>query len=100
MTCEPRLMRALSDVEHGQGVCFVAKVPRPAPQERIERTCVWLDRIQDPGNLGTILRTAAAAGIADAYLAEGCASAWSQKVLRSAQEDGRGSGGERGCQYV
>jgi len=85
MTCEPRLIHALSDVEHGQGVFFIVGIPQPEPPAAIERTCIWLDRVQDPGNLGTILRTAVAAGIRDAYLSAGCVQAWSQKVLRSAQ---------------
>ncbi len=42
-----------------------------------------LDRVQDPGNLGGLLRTAAAAGIKRALLSAGCASAWSPKVLRA-----------------
>ncbi len=85
LSCEPRLIKALSQVEHGQGVCFVVAVPVPALPERIGNTSLWLDRIQDPGNVGTLLRTAAAAGITQAYLSAGCASAWSAKVLRSAQ---------------
>jgi TrmH family RNA methyltransferase len=85
LACEPALMRALSQVEHGQGVCFVVAAPRPAIPARITQSCLWLDRIQDPGNLGTLLRTAAAAGIGQAYLSAGCVSAWSPKVLRSAQ---------------
>lgn len=85
LSCEPRLMKALSQVEHGQGVCFVVSVPTPPVPARIDHSCVWLDRVQDPGNVGTLLRTAAAAGIKHAYLSQGCASAWSPKVLRSAQ---------------
>jgi TrmH family RNA methyltransferase len=85
LACEPRLIKALSQVEHGQGVCFVVAAPIPALPARIDRSCLWLDRIQDPGNVGTLLRTAAAAGIDRAYLSAGCASAWSAKVLRSAQ---------------
>lgn len=37
--------------------------------------CVLLDSVQDPGNLGTILRTAAAVGIPDVLLTPGCAQA-------------------------
>ncbi|NYT60954.1 RNA methyltransferase [Alcaligenaceae bacterium] len=85
MSFEPALMQRLSQVEHGQGVCFVVQVPAPLLPARIEHNCIWLDRVQDPGNVGTLLRTAAAAGIKHAYLSSGCASAWSPKVLRSAQ---------------
>ena len=82
---EPRLLRSLESVDAGQGVLFAVDPPRPALPARLDRACVWLDRIQDPGNLGTLLRTAAAAGISQAYLSPGCAGAWSPKVLRGAQ---------------
>lgn len=85
LSCDPRLAKGLSQVEHGQGVYFVVPVPSPSLPARIDRNCLWLDRIQDPGNVGTLLRTAAAAGMNQAYLSEGCAAAWSPKVLRSAQ---------------
>jgi TrmH family RNA methyltransferase len=43
-----------------------------------------LEDIQDPGNLGSILRTAAAAGCDAAFISTGCADVWSPKVLRAA----------------
>ena len=48
-------------------------------------TCLLLEGIQDPGNLGSILRTAAAAGVRQVFLAPGCVFAWSPKVLRAGQ---------------
>jgi TrmH family RNA methyltransferase len=84
-TCEPALMRALSPVGQDQGVCFLVDVPEPPRPRRIGENSLWLDRVQDPGNVGTLLRTAAAAGVRHAYLSPGCAAAWSAKVLRSAQ---------------
>jgi len=45
---------------------------------------VFLEGIQDPGNVGAILRSAAAFGISDAVLDAHCADAWSPKVLRAA----------------
>ncbi len=41
--------------------------------------------MQDPGNVGSILRTAAAAGVAQVFLSPRCAFAWSPKVLRAGQ---------------
>lgn len=79
------LMRQLSQVEHGQGVGLVVTAPCSVLAQQIDHDCVYLDRVQDPGNVGTLLRTMAAAGVQHAYLSPGCAWAWSQKVLRSAQ---------------
>jgi len=79
------LAAVLSQVEHGPAVFFIVEAPAPEPPARIAAGCLWLDRVQDPGNLGTLLRTAAAAGLRQAYLSDGCAAAWSPKVLRSGQ---------------
>jgi TrmH family RNA methyltransferase len=48
-------------------------------------TTVVLDCIQDPGNIGTIIRLCAAFGISQVILSKGCASAWSLKALRAGQ---------------
>jgi len=45
--------------------------------------CLLLEDIQDPGNLGSILRSAAAAGCDAVFLSKSCADAWSPKVLRA-----------------
>ncbi|MGB3276559.1 MAG: RNA methyltransferase [Castellaniella sp.] len=82
---QDNLAAVLSQVEHGPAVFFIVDAPAPKLPARITAGCLWLDRVQDPGNLGTLLRTAAAAGLKQAYLSDGCASAWSPKVLRSGQ---------------
>lgn len=79
------LFRRLSDVVSPQGVMFWVRKPVPELPAQIRQTCLILDRIQDPGNLGTMLRTAAALGIEQIFLTPGTVSAWSPKVLRSAQ---------------
>lgn len=83
--CTSALMQGASQVVSGQGVIFVGEAPRPALPARIDANCLWLDRVQDPGNMGTLMRTAAAAGIRRIYASHGCVAAWSPKVLRSAQ---------------
>src|SRR5207245_11601088 len=47
--------------------------------------CLLLEDLQDPGNVGTILRTAAAAGVEQVLMSKHCAFAWSPKVLRAGQ---------------
>jgi TrmH family RNA methyltransferase len=42
-----------------------------------------LEDIQDPGNIGSILRSAAAAAVSEIYLSSGCVHAWSPRVLRA-----------------
>ena len=64
----------------------LAVVATPTPRfERAADFCVLLEDVQDPGNVGSILRSAAAAGVAQIFLSAQCAFAWSPKVLRAAQ---------------
>lgn len=85
LALDARLMHAVAAVESGQGVAFLVTPPVPALPAEVDETCVLFDRIQDPGNVGTLLRTCAAAGIKRVFLATGTAAAWSPKVLRSGQ---------------
>ena len=77
------LYHALSQVEHGVGLLFVIDIPAPMGQGPLRQSAVLLDSLQDPGNLGSILRSAAAAGIGSVFCSKGTASAWSPKVLRA-----------------
>lgn len=77
-----KLFDELSVLPAGVGV--LAVVPAPRPQlATAGRFCLLLDGVQDPGNVGSMLRTAAAAGVSDVYLSRHCAFAWSPKVLRA-----------------
>lgn len=82
------MFKELSGTEAPVGI--LALIPFSAPQpwsagEGTGRDVVMLDRVQDVGNLGSILRSAAAFGIGQVLLGEGCAAGWSPKVLRAAQ---------------
>jgi TrmH family RNA methyltransferase len=81
------LMRDLGLVETPSGLLAMAPIPAAREGIRRDRDAILLDGVQDPGNLGTLLRTAAAAGIRQAVLSPGCASAWAPKVLRAGQGD-------------
>lgn len=78
------LFGALSDLASPTGVCAIIRIPA-VPINDIRGSCVLLDSLQDPGNVGSILRTSAAAGIGDVFLGPGCAGVWSPRVLRAAQ---------------
>ena len=78
------LMRDLGIVETPSGLVGVAAIPKRAAVDPA-KDAILLDGVQDPGNVGTLLRTAAAAGIGQTLLGPGCASAWSPKVLRAGQ---------------
>jgi TrmH family RNA methyltransferase len=84
VTLPDALFGQLSNVVHGVGILLlVEKIDAPLP-EQVNETCVVLDGVQDAGNVGSILRSAAAAGIGHVFCAPGTAYAWSSKVLRSA----------------
>ena len=80
------VFHSLSDTVTPQGVLAVVKQPSwTLEQLSFENGCrlLLLDDIQDPGNLGTILRTAEAAGVDMVIMSEGCADIFNPKVIRS-----------------
>ena len=78
------LFGQLSSLTTPAGILAAGAVPaaRDVPGE--VACCLLLEDIQDPGNLGSILRSAAAAGVEHVLLSRGCADPWSPRVLRAA----------------
>jgi TrmH family RNA methyltransferase len=78
------LFDSLSTVETPTGVLAAIRTP-PARAPSVDaKLALLLEDIQDPGNVGTLLRSAAAAGADHVLLSPHCAFAWSPKVLRAA----------------
>ncbi len=75
------VMESVSPMQSPQGALFLCRLPEKKAFAPVPGMLL-LDGIQDPGNLGTILRTADALDIPVALL-EGCADPWSHKVVRS-----------------
>jgi TrmH family RNA methyltransferase len=85
LALDRRLFARVSQVENGHGPLAIVDIPRAALPESIVEDLVYLDRIQDPGNVGSILRTCAAVGLRRVATAPGTASCWAPKVLRAGQ---------------
>lgn len=80
---EAAVMAHMSDLETPPGVLAVLPM-RPLPLTDRPTFLLILDAIQTPGNLGTLLRTAAAAGVDGVLLGPGCVDPYNPKVVRGA----------------
>jgi RNA methyltransferase, TrmH family len=81
----PTLMFAeLTPVATSTGILAIVKTPKISPPNQVD-FALMLEDIQDPGNLGSMLRTALGAGVEAVYLSKGCTDAWSPKALRGGQ---------------
>jgi RNA methyltransferase, TrmH family len=78
----PHLLESLSDTEVSQGVLAVFPYPEPAMPEQIDFLLV-ADQLRDPGNLGTLMRTASAAGVQALLVTPGTTDPFSPKVVRA-----------------
>ncbi len=76
-------LASVSPAGSGPGMLAVIPVPDAAPA--MTGSIVVLDAVQDPGNVGTLIRSAAACAFDQLWLGPGCADAWSWKVLRAGQ---------------
>ena len=78
-----RLFDSLTDTETGRNVIGVFRIPEERP-EAVRNGLIVLDRLQDPGNMGTVIRTAEAAGFDGIVTVKGTVDPFSPKVVRSA----------------
>lgn len=80
----PALYDRIAPVEHGAGIVLLLPVPTPALPGAARADMVYLDGVQDPGNAGAVLRSAAAAGVRHVLAGPGTAALWAPRVLRAA----------------
>lgn len=77
------VINALSDAKTPQGILALCALPKAPSLERMGEVVVALDDVQDPGNVGTILRTLDAAGFSGLIISKGCADPYAPKTLRA-----------------
>jgi TrmH family RNA methyltransferase len=78
-----RVVDKISQVVTASGLVAVVKAPRPPDVPKQIGNAILIENLQDPGNLGSILRSAAAAGVRDVFLSPGSVFAWSPKTVRA-----------------
>lgn len=81
----PALYDRISPAEHGAGLMLVVAVSTHPLPARTTLDVIFLDGVQDPGNVGTLLRTAAAAGVRDVLASPSTAALWAPRTLRAGQ---------------
>jgi RNA methyltransferase, TrmH family len=77
--------KALSTMDSLPSVSAVLQLNTAMQQPDYTASAMVLDGVQDPGNIGTMIRLCAAFGVPQIFLSTGCASAWSSKALRAGQ---------------
>lgn len=78
-----QIYSSISPVDTSAGIICEIRIPEDGNIKKDE-DWIYLDGVQDPGNVGTILRSALASGVTNIALSQQCAYVWSPKVLRAA----------------
>ena len=82
---EDKLFNEVCDTESPQGIGAVIEMPKETETEQVKVEYILiLDGVSEPGNMGTIIRTAEAAGVDVIYMTSGCVDIYNPKVVRSA----------------
>lgn len=81
----PEISKAISATETPQGIFSVCRKKTAKVDVNTHKRLLFLDGVQDPGNIGTMIRTADAAGIDAVIFGEGSGDLYNPKVIRSAQ---------------
>ena len=81
---ESSVLADIAPTKHPQGVLAIAEEPERSVWSAQGGVALWLDRIQSPGNLGAIVRSAAGLGAAGVLLSPGCADPYSAATVRGA----------------
>lgn len=84
-TITDNVANELSETETNQGIFSILKMSKTATPSKIEAPYLLLDAVQDPGNVGTMIRTADAAGFQGVILGTGTVDLYNAKTIRSAQ---------------
>jgi len=82
-TVKDDILNSLSPLKSHQGVLFTCRMKKPERSDFTKGTHILLDRIQDPGNVGTIMRCAHAFGIDSVILTDGSADIYNPKTIRA-----------------
>ena len=78
-----KIFNTLAETESPQGILCVSDIKKP-PESLKKPYYIYLDRLTDPGNVGTVIRTAHAFGFGGVLLSPDCCDVYSGKVIRSA----------------
>ncbi len=80
----PEIMQKITEMQSPEGLIAEVEMPKPCTLQN-KRYLLALDRVNDPGNLGTLLRTALALGWEGVFILPNCCDPFNDKALRAAK---------------
>ncbi|MCL2425954.1 MAG: RNA methyltransferase [Oscillospiraceae bacterium] len=82
-SAKDNIIDSISPMQNSQGLLFVCRMPEASNYNYTDGTHVLVDCVQDPGNIGTIIRSALAFGVSTVILTNGCADLYNPKTIRA-----------------